>query len=902
MDKMWKANGRQLLQKIISIVMLVLLLASTLPSAFNIQQVKAAEPVTIQGYATLEGASDYGGISIEIWLNGYSANKVAETTTRSDGFYQIIGVPPLSSGDSYAVEALKNGYASDSSFVSSSKGTPGAVVEVEYMVLHTQKRVSFDWVYQSDGTTNLSTGSLSSGYVVLYSVIKAEYSSKCGFIFYSDSITSEVADLYFFDSRTYPFSFWANNGAGGIHDMGAVSLGSVTKAPNASNGVGSSKFYNDQATPVVIGHTYCIVTRDGNHYAKIYVSAATPVPTPTPTLSPTFTPTTPTPTPTQLSTPTPSSSPTPLSTATPRPSPTPILTPTLTPRPSPTPTVGPTPSPTPTSPPPSPSNLRPTAVLTVYPTVSNLGANVEFYGTNSRDPDGSISAYFFDFGDGQNSGWISYPQVGTTHVYGMSGQYTVRLMVMDNLGLQSGWAIYASPITVISSQQTPGRPPTVIPTLLVTPKPSPTPRPTSATNQIHGLESVLQLSNFKYYQDWDDSTRRYTTIRFTVQQNFKIPIEFIGSTAIDYYWVQNGVRVYTAGLLGYAIQGWVQIWHGDNLLYDRESSLYSYKNTITMQSTITPDGTNVILQNDFGLWSFPLPLASSYIYCDWSVSPYAIWAAGAPEIVLAGPGEINGNNLYWIPFANPTSGHVDTYIELGYNHWYKGTRSSSIASGEAMTAETSSGLKWDITTGNFGYDSSKDPYSGGTSSPEQGFWFEPDLSKPVTSLPAVPPATSNTPWITFNLACPAYLSITDRLGNHDGYNSTTDEIDFQIPQTIYSISNDSQSFTIFDPANDYDVQIIGTGSGSYSFNATLSEENGTETTIFAKEGVIANEQEVNLSSEIHFPQNSASNNPSSTSLPSPSVPESSSLILVLLLMTSMLAAVFFQKRKTKRES
>ncbi len=143
------------------------------------------------------------------------------------------------------------------------------------LILHTRKFVSFDWVYQPDGTTNLSSGDLSRGSAILYAAVDRPIChSSCGFIFSTATVTDPVADVYFSDSSRYPCTFWANNGSGGIHDMGAVSLESVTQAPDASKGVGYFKFdfYDNQDTDVIIGHTYCIVTKDGAHYAKIYVT------------------------------------------------------------------------------------------------------------------------------------------------------------------------------------------------------------------------------------------------------------------------------------------------------------------------------------------------------------------------------------------------------------------------------------------------------------------------------------------------------------------------------------------------------------------------------------------------------------------------------------------------------
>ena len=83
---------------------------------------------------------------------------------------------------------------------------------------------------------------------------------------------------------------------------------------------------------------------------------------------------------------------------------------------------------------------KPIAALNIDPTVSNLGADVWFYGTDSTDPDGSVAAYYFDFGDEQNSGWLNYPTVAAIHSYSTSGDYYAKLKVKDNEGLESDWS------------------------------------------------------------------------------------------------------------------------------------------------------------------------------------------------------------------------------------------------------------------------------------------------------------------------------------------------------------------------------------------------------------------------------------------------------------------------------
>jgi PKD repeat protein len=50
-----------------------------------------------------------------------------------------------------------------------------------------------------------------------------------------------------------------------------------------------------------------------------------------------------------------------------------------------------------------------------------------FNGAASTDPDGSITAYAWDFGDG-----VTGTGVNTTHTYAAAGTFTVTLRVTDN--------------------------------------------------------------------------------------------------------------------------------------------------------------------------------------------------------------------------------------------------------------------------------------------------------------------------------------------------------------------------------------------------------------------------------------------------------------------------------------
>ncbi|MHA6693431.1 PKD domain-containing protein [Homoserinimonas sp. A520] len=82
-----------------------------------------------------------------------------------------------------------------------------------------------------------------------------------------------------------------------------------------------------------------------------------------------------------------------------------------------------------------PTNLAPTAQFTN--TITDT--SVSFDASASSDPDGTISSYAWDFGDGSTGTGVT-----TSHVYA-AGTYTVTLTVTDNEG---GTATFSSPVTV----------------------------------------------------------------------------------------------------------------------------------------------------------------------------------------------------------------------------------------------------------------------------------------------------------------------------------------------------------------------------------------------------------------------------------------------------------------------
>ena len=78
------------------------------------------------------------------------------------------------------------------------------------------------------------------------------------------------------------------------------------------------------------------------------------------------------------------------------------------------------------------------------------GSVVTFDGSASRDPDGTIVAYEWDFGDGVTAAGTVH-----THTYWMPGRYTARVTVQDNSGRDNDRSTDAAEITVVDVPNVP---------------------------------------------------------------------------------------------------------------------------------------------------------------------------------------------------------------------------------------------------------------------------------------------------------------------------------------------------------------------------------------------------------------------------------------------------------------
>jgi PKD repeat protein len=78
------------------------------------------------------------------------------------------------------------------------------------------------------------------------------------------------------------------------------------------------------------------------------------------------------------------------------------------------------------------TNQPPIAVAKATPSSGGVPLTVAFDGSGSRDPDGSIASYAWNFGDGTTGSGVK-----VTHIYGKIGTYAAVLTVTDNKGAKA---------------------------------------------------------------------------------------------------------------------------------------------------------------------------------------------------------------------------------------------------------------------------------------------------------------------------------------------------------------------------------------------------------------------------------------------------------------------------------
>ena len=74
-------------------------------------------------------------------------------------------------------------------------------------------------------------------------------------------------------------------------------------------------------------------------------------------------------------------------------------------------------------------NMSPVALFTVDQAAGTIPLTVNFDASASSDPDGSITSYVWNFGDGNSGSGVT-----VSHTYNSAGTYTARLTVTDDDG------------------------------------------------------------------------------------------------------------------------------------------------------------------------------------------------------------------------------------------------------------------------------------------------------------------------------------------------------------------------------------------------------------------------------------------------------------------------------------
>jgi len=77
----------------------------------------------------------------------------------------------------------------------------------------------------------------------------------------------------------------------------------------------------------------------------------------------------------------------------------------------------------------------PMAVVDILSSSPTAEESVTFDASGSTSPHGGITSYFFDFGDGTNTGWQSEPTA--SHTYTDAGDYTISIQVKDSADYRS---------------------------------------------------------------------------------------------------------------------------------------------------------------------------------------------------------------------------------------------------------------------------------------------------------------------------------------------------------------------------------------------------------------------------------------------------------------------------------
>lgn len=228
-----------------------------------------------------------------------------------------------------------------------------------------------------------------------------------------------------------------------------------------------------------------------------------------------------------------------------------------------------------------------------------VGVPITFDGSDSKDPDGTIESYAWDFGDGNKNTGVS-----PSHTYTKTGNYTVKLTVTDNASLSNTDTTYA----IISP------PPNIPPTNPDVDGPA-----TGTKNKDYDYTAVStdpDNDTIQYVFNWGDGSDTTTDFlpngtattqthrwigagRYTIQVRAYDNNTYSGTTSyvvlIDALYVKN---------IGYLI---------DNNADGTYDAFYSNSTGDETLVELQKDGTYLIDSNGDGTWDYTYDLISETI-------------------------------------------------------------------------------------------------------------------------------------------------------------------------------------------------------------------------------------------------------------------------------------------------
>jgi len=245
------------LKTIIAVLLLFAVLALSSCALFQPPNKYATQ---VRGRVTIEGATDYSGINVQVryYDRDAGSNIILDAmVTDSLGYFTMADIPLIPGGVDYSVYAWKSGYADADDTFSIYYGYDGSPFVFNNVKLHCQKKIVFDWAWK-EGDGSSFVGSVT-GHDKLYSYVRASKRSTRFDFDCAAGANCYDTDIGFYDDEDHTaFYPWENR----LWDVGEVPLSSVASAPSSG---GARWSY----VTLTVGHTYVVSTDQG--YAKFHV-------------------------------------------------------------------------------------------------------------------------------------------------------------------------------------------------------------------------------------------------------------------------------------------------------------------------------------------------------------------------------------------------------------------------------------------------------------------------------------------------------------------------------------------------------------------------------------------------------------------------------------------------------